>query len=599
MNNLNPRQSEAVRHFKGPMIVLAGPGSGKTTIITRRVKFLLENYNVQDKNILVITFTKAAADEMKQRFKKIHGENKVLFATFHSFFFRIIRKFYNYSLENILKEGERKNILKQIIISNFNFEIDDDFLSSILNEISLLKNELLDINFYNSNSCGSDDFRKIYHAYEKYKKDKKKIDFDDMLVLCYKILSSNKNILELYRRVYKFILIDEFQDINRAQYECIKLLTNKNLFAVGDDDQSIYKFRGACPEFLLNFPKDFTDTKIIVLDKNYRSSEKIISFCSKIIEQNKNRYEKKISGTGIIGTTPKILEFNNITDEAKKISEMIKNTSDKINDTAVIFRTNIQAQSFMTNFMNLNIPYKLKDEFPSLYEHWAIKDILAYMKFSLDNSDIASLYKIINRPKRFISKTMLVKAAKKSYNILENLFNDKVLPIWRRTPIEELLFNLNQMKLKNSYDSVRYIRKIIGYDKFIREFSDNQNIKSKWLFEIMDEFQESAKNFPDTQDFVSYAENFSINTKKNSDGVTLTTMHSVKGLEFDTVFLISAVEGLIPHEKSKTDYEIAEELRLFYVALTRAKNNLFISITKNRYELPAKPTRFLSATIKI
>lgn len=585
MNELNGKQLSAVKNFRGKMIVLAGPGSGKTTIITHKVKYLLENCNVDEKNILVITFTKAAAIEMKKRFEKIYGTNKVLFATFHSFFFKIIRSFYDLSTKNILKENERKNILKQII--NSEFEIDDDFLQSISNEISLLKNDLHDINFYSSKICATDEFQKIFLAYEKYKQEKCKIDFDDILSLCYKVLTQNIAIKNFYRDRYKFILIDEFQDINRTQYECIKLLTNENLFVVGDDDQSIYKFRGASPKFLLDFPKDFPDAKIIILDKNYRSTEKIISFCGKIIAQNKNRYEKKFSGRGIIGSEPKILQFENITQQAQKISEMIKKNPAKINDTAVIFRTNIQARAFVENFMNLNIAYKLKDEFSNIYENWAVKDILAYMKFSVDNKNISALAQIINHPKRFVSKTIFAKATKKSYNVLENLFNDKSLPMWQRTYIEELIFHLNELVLKKPYDCVRYIRKIIGYDKFIKEF--------RWLSEILDEFQESAKNFSDIQDFIFYAENFSAKIKNNNGGVTLTTMHSAKGLEFDTVFIISAIEGLIPHEKN---YEIEEELRLFYVALTRAKNNLFISVTKNRYELKAEPSRFLDIILK-
>ncbi len=606
MNGLNEKQSEAINFFKGKMLVLAGPGSGKTTVIIHRVKTLLEKYKVNEKNILVITFTKAAADEMKNRFQKIYGANKVLFATFHSFFFRIIRHVYNISVENIFAETEKKNLIKQIINNNFDFNSDEDFLKDILNEIGIVKNELLDINFYNSKSCASDDFKKIFLIYEGYKKKHKKIDFDDMLSLCHKILTKNKSALEFYKSKYKFILIDEFQDINRAQYECIKLLTTENLFVVGDDDQSIYKFRGARPEFLLDFKKDFGDAKIIILDKNYRSSEKIILFCNKVIAQNKNRYQKKTSGRGLIGIEPKILKFDDINDEAKKIAAMIKkNNLEQANDTAIIFRTNIQAQAFIINFMNLNIDYKLKDEVSNLYDNWVSQDILAYIKFCLDQSDIKSLGQIINRPKRFISKEMFIRASKKSLgdkkNILKNLFEDRKIPLWRRAPIEELLFHVKKIFSLSCYDCVKYIRKVIGYDNFIREFCDARKIKSRWLFEILDEVQESAKNFSDKSEFVSYAENFSVNAKllnAKNPGVTLTTMHSAKGLEFDTVYLISAIEGLVPHEKSVTDQELEEELRLFYVGLTRAKNNLFISVIKSRYESEAKVSRFLKPFLK-
>lgn len=593
MYKLNEKQLEAVNHFKGNMLVLAGPGSGKTTIITNRVKFLLEK-GVSEKNILVITFTKSAAKEMAIRFENIYGVNKVLFGTFHSVFFRILRRHLNYTLANILKEGEKISIIKKIIADKFNFDSDDDLVISIANEISLLKNELLDINFYSSNSCGMDDFKKIFTEYEQCKRSQNKIDFDDMLVNCYKLLAQNQNIASYYKSLYKFILIDEFQDINRVQYECVKLFSTGNLFAVGDDDQSIYKFRGSSPDFILNFSNEFANTKIITLDKNYRSTQNIISFCNKVISQNKNRYEKNIMGVGEIGAPVQMLRFKNITDESIKISQMIKQNPDRLNDTAVIFRTNLQAQAFITNFMNMNIPYKLKDEILSLYDHWAAKDILAYLKFCLDDTDNQSLLKIINHPKRYVSKTMIVKAAKKSYNILGNLLADKSLPTWRKTPIEELLFHMDQLALQKPYQAIKYIRKMIGYDNYISEFAKNQNVKSKWLFEILDELQESARNFTQFEDFIAYAENFSGNIKSSDDGVTLTTMHSAKGLEFDTVFLISTVEGLIPHEKSKTDAELEEELRLLYVGLSRAKNNLFVSTIENRYEAPAKISRFLS-----
>lgn len=593
MYKLNEKQLEAVNHFKGNMLVLAGPGSGKTTIITNRVKFLLEK-GVSEKNILVITFTKSAAKEMAIRFENIYGANKVLFGTFHSVFFRILRRHLNYTLANILKEGEKISIIKKIIADKFNFDSDDDLVISIANEISLLKNELLDINFYSSNSCGMDDFKKIFTEYEQCKRSQNKIDFDDMLVNCYKLLSQNQNIASYYKSLYKFILIDEFQDINRVQYECVKLFSTGNLFAVGDDDQSIYKFRGSSPDFILNFSNEFANTKIITLDKNYRSTQNIISFCNKVISQNKNRYEKNIMGVGEIGAPVQMLRFKNITDESIKISQMIKQNPDRLNDTAVIFRTNLQAQAFITNFMNMNIPYKLKDEILSLYDHWAAKDILAYLKFCLDDTDNQSLLKIINHPKRYVSKTMIVKAAKKSYNILGNLLADKSLPTWRKTPIEELLFHMDQLALQKPYQAIKYIRKMIGYDNYISEFAKNQNVKSKWLFEILDELQESARNFTSLEDFICYSENFSGNIKSSDDGVTLTTMHSAKGLEFDTVFLISTVEGLIPHEKSKTDAELEEELRLLYVGLSRAKNNLFVSTIENRYEAPAKISRFLS-----
>lgn len=600
--NLNKLQLTAIDHFKEPMIVLAGPGSGKTTVITHRVNNLINKYKVDPSEILVITFTKSAAMEMSSRFKSLFLEKNVCFSTFHAFFFRIISSYYNFNTSNILSSEEQNQILKDITKSfQISQEDEKDFYKNMLNEISLIKNELLDIEYYHSPLMGTDDFRRIFYTYEDRKRELNKIDFDDMLKICYQLLTSNAGLLKKWQERYNYILIDEFQDINRVQYECIKILAaHNNLFVVGDDDQSIYRFRGASPEFLLNFPKDFKNCKKVILNTNYRSTDEIICFSNKIISCNTKRYEKDLIGVGRNGQNPKKIITSDIGAEAVAISNRILKISKNVsfNEIAIIYRTNIQARVFAEILMNINVPFQIKDEMPSIYDHWINKDMCAYLSLALDKSLNKEALRIINRPSRYISKTITNMAKNKNTSMLMELFNNPDLQYWQRTKIEELILHLNKIKKLNTYEGFKYIRNIVGYKNYVDDYADYRKINSKGLFEILDELQEVAKSYPSIEQYLEHIElaktnEAEIKKQKNNFGVTLTTMHSAKGLEYDTVFIASCIDGLIPYEKSKTRSELEEERRLFYVALTRAKNNLTISVIKTRYEEKVEPSRFL------
>lgn len=613
---LNEKQHQAVFHNKGAMIVLAGPGSGKTTVIIYRIACLIKKYKTLPKDILVITFTKAAAEEMKKRFNNLfHNANGVMFATFHSFYFRILRSSGKYTLNNILKDDGKREILKNIIKELvLNLEDEEEFLRDIINEISLLKNELIEPSYYSSTCCSAEDFREIFKRYEEYKEKNNIIDFDDMLVKCYWLLKSDKGLLEFWKEKYKYILVDEFQDINKVQYECLKLITGKeeNLFIVGDDDQSIYKFRGARPEFLLKFPKDFKTCKRVVLDINYRSTEQIIKLCNAVIVSNKNRYNKIIKGTQKKGNTPILIQPNDIGDEAIQIVKRILKYSEKIklSDMAIIYRTNIQARAIVEALMDYNIQYQLKDEMPTIYEHWIVKDFLAYLHYALDRKANKAFERIVNKPKRYIGKAVIAEAKKKfgeDVSLLNAIIMLNDLKSWQIVRLDELNLQLNMLSKKNTYDAFKYIRNVIGYDDYIIEYASYRNISTKGLFEIVDELQESTKNYEKIEDYLKHIEDVQFELKEkrkcgnieNTDGVVLSTMHSAKGLEFDIVFVTSVVEGVIPHERSKTLDEIEEERRLFYVAMTRAKKNLFISVIKSRYEKSAVPSMFLKGIVKI
>ncbi len=604
---LNEHQKSAVSHFKGPMLVLAGPGSGKTTVITYRLGYLIKEKGVNPKDILVITFTKAAATEMSQRFKQLIGENPFqlpTFSTFHAYFFRILRSAYGYSTDNVLHEDERRQALKQIVFkSGLEMETDEEFFQSIGNEISLIKNELLDHRYYNSQTMGAEDFLNIYRAYETQKSEHNKIDFDDMLVKCHELLTERPEVLQQWQDRYKFILCDEFQDINRVQYETLKLLCpHGNIFVVGDDDQSIYRFRGARPDFLINFPKDFENAQQIILSTNYRSTEKLISSSKIIIDENLHRYFKDIKGTGIEGSPPKLLIFDDISEEAGKISKAIKIMSKKapLDSFAVLYRTNIQSRAFIDAMLNQNLPFIVKDEFPTIYEHFVAKDIIAYMYAALDpanNGEYA--HRIINKPTRYIKNVAAERAKRKKGDFISNLYETPGLTPWQLGRIDELLFYLAAIKKRTPFEAMRYIRQAVGYDEYLKGYAEYRKLEFKPLFEVMEELLDSSKGFSDISEYLSHVKEAVSSTKKVNQthlpAVTLTTLHSSKGLEFNTVFIAGCVETVIPYEKSRTQAELEEERRLLYVGMTRAKNDLYISVMKNRYEAGVKPSRFLHA----
>lgn len=610
---LNDSQYKAIIHNKGPMIVLSGPGSGKTTVITYRIRNLIENLGVNPNKILVITFTKAACEEMKERFNNICKKSyNVSFNTFHSYFFRIIRDYYKYDLSNILDDNEKVNIIKKIINdNNIFFDNQEEFIQAIISEISLLKNELINYKLFNSKYINSSTFTLIYEQYEKIKSEQRKIDFDDMLIQCYHLLKQNNAIRNIWINKYDYILIDEYQDANKVQYECIKMLVSseRNIFVVGDDDQSIYGFRGSSPKFLHKFYKDFEGSKKVVLNVNYRSTEQIINLCNKVIVENSNRFEKNIIGTNKKDKLPILLRSYDVSEEAKKIVEKIKKLKSNypLEEIAIIYRTNLQARAIVETLKDYNIEYQLKDNITNIYEHFIAKDIIAYLKLSIDKLDNESFLKIANKPKRFLNKDMLKEAIEICQNkssALEYLYCKVDLKSWQIENVNELLFHLGNIKNKTAYDAVRYIIKIVGYENYIDDYANFKNIGIKGLTEILNEILESTKGFNNIQDYLNHIDNMKQEVLKkqknnNQKGVVLTTMHSAKGLEFETVFVISCIEGIIPHERSKNSLEIEEERRLFYVALTRAKTLLYISIIETKYETKVLPSRFLKNLIKI
>lgn len=611
LENLNDKQLESVKHYEGPCMVYAGPGSGKTTVITHRVGYLIDKYNVDPSSILVISFTKAAAEEMKQRFKSnynnlINKRGKVTFGTFHSVFFRILRSYYRYDLNNILNEGEKykviKNIVKTLGVGN---QLDDEFVKDVILDIGLFKNSISDKENFTPDSLSKEDFDRVLFSYENYKNDYKRIDFDDMLTKCYELLIDQPKVLQSIRKMYKYILIDEFQDINSVQFEIIKLISspNNNLFVVGDDDQSIYSFRGAKPTFILEFDKMYKDTKKIILNLNYRSQENIINTANKLISNNNLRVEKKMSSVKDAGLDIEVLRPKTRELENKEINDLINNLIKEgynYEDIAIIYRTNILSSSIVDSFLDNNIPFISRERIYNIYEHWVAKDLICYLKAAMNINDREAIRKIINRPTRYITNKAIKAAENYHKDFITSLKVKGGLMDYQITYLDKLEVDLKTIGHLEPRSAISYIRKDIGYDDHIRNYCMEKQIGSEGLIEILDEIEETALKYSTIEEFVNHIKEFKEslyenkrNFSKKENQVELLTMHSAKGLEFKVVIIVEAIEDIIPHSKSQDDEGVEEERRLFYVAVTRAKERLYIFSPLSKYDKKAHISRFI------
>lgn len=598
----NNSQLKAVKHKTGPMLVIAGPGSGKTTVLTARIRNLIEEYSVNPANILVITFTKAAANEMKSRFNNMMGRStNVTFGTFHAVFFMILRAAYNYSVDSIIKEDVRQNIIKQAI-ERSRLEPDDlnEMISNITGEISRVKTEAIDINAYYSASCPEEEFRDIYKYYVETLKKMGLIDFDDMLLYCHELLTTRRDILAKWQQKYQYILIDEFQDINKIQYDIIKLLAKPqdNLFIVGDDDQSIYGFRGSKPEIMLNFDKDYPDTDKVILDTNYRSTGNIVSAAGKVIAHNKVRFAKNINTVNDPGDKVDIIEFNTQAEEYEKIIDNIRKESasgGNYSDNAVLFRTNSTAAGFVRKLVEYSVPFITRDGVPNVFEHWIARDVITYMNIAMGSRKRSDFLQIINRPKRYIGRDYLADA-EISFDNLEKYYEDKN---WMIERVDRLKYDILAMASMSPYAMINYLRKGVGYDGYLDEYAQSHNMQVRELYDVMDELMESARNFKTFNEWFAYIDEYGTKLRESyaamdkQNAVILTTMHSSKGLEYPVVYIIDANEEITPHKKAVFVPEIEEERRMFYVAMTRAKRRLNIYYARKRYNKEIEVSRFV------
>ena len=600
----NREQEEAITHKGGPLMVLAGPGSGKTLVITYRVKWLIENAGVYPSNILVITFTRAAAEEMKKRFFMFDGmENApVTFGTFHSIFFMILRYAYRYTAANIIREDVKRRYIKEMT-ENMELEIEDEneFLSGIINEISYVKGEMMSLSYYHSNNCSDELFAQIYEGYEKRLREENLIDFDDMLVFCYELLREREDIRTLWQNKFQHILIDEFQDINKVQYEIIRMLAGKgdHLFIVGDDDQSIYRFRGARPEIMLGFEKDYPEAKKVILNTNYRCSEEIVESAEHLISHNTKRFPKNMQAAR--GSKVPIT-FRNLKDAGEECTDILKGIrfyykkGIPLEDMAVIFRTNTQPRLLVGRLMEYNIPFQMRDVIPNIFDHWIARNILTYIKLAMGNRDRKLFLQVMNRPKRYISRSMITEPQVDLKKLKQQTFGKK----WLYEKIDKLEMDLYLLRKMEPYAAIQYIRNGIGYEDYMNEYAQFRRMNPDDLEEVLNQIQESAKEYHSFEEWFTYIESYGEELRKQMEagrqqksGVTLTTMHSSKGLEYEVVFVMDINEGVTPHKKAVKEVDLEEERRLFYVAVTRAKTYLFLYSVKELYQKDAQISRYI------
>lgn len=605
MKKFNDSQSMAISHDIGPCLVLAGPGSGKTTVLINRIINLIANLKVDPENILVITFTKAAATEMKDRFIKLFCDTKhrvnnfPSFGTFHSVFFGILRENFGYNVNSLIDENVYRQILVKVIEDYNEINITDANINNIISDIKEYKISIEKDTSFAPKFTSKKLFNKIYNDFEERLFYEKKLDFSDMINVCYKLLSEYKDVLKLYQDKYKYILIDEFQDINISQYKIIKLLCkNNNIFVVGDDDQSIYTFRGSHPRVMQDFLDDYKKARIIRLTQNYRCAKKIVYFSKSVIEENKDRFDKDLkSERDIIGCL-NVKAFIDSKEENNYIIDKINEYFYKgieYRDMAILYRTNLLSNSIKMSLSKASIPYIIKGEKYSLYDNFAVMDILSYLRLSINILDSEALIRVMNKPFRYINRDIVFhKNVNFDYFITYYRNKDYMLNI-----LSKFKYNLKMIKNQVTALAIRYIRTEIGYNNYLFDYCKKHNIDYEEESDILDSLEDEAILYPNIKDYLYFInkekeiDKKKINENDNQNFVNLMTFHTSKGLEFKVVFIIDANDGLIPHRKSIKANDIETERRLFYVGMTRAKDILHILFTVRRFGKNFKASRFI------
>lgn len=610
------KEQKSAIHFKdGPALVLAGPGSGKTTVIVNRIISLIKEHSVSPSSILVITFTKAAAKSMRQRFLSLTGESyvSVTFGTFHAVFFSMLRHAYNYSAGSIIKADIQYNYIRNAAMG-FELEYPDEneMVTGIISEISRVKSNRLCIDTYEAVSCPAATFRLIYKKYENMLISRRMIDYDDMIIMCYELLSKRADYRKAWQDKYKYILVDEFQDINKAQYDTIKLIAGKqaNLFVVGDDDQSIYAFRGSKPDIMLGLSTEYRDIVQMYLNTNYRCSSEIVAGARSLIEYNKVRFAKDIRSCGMCSGRIKVCKMADIEEEAlylsKEVRELIADGI-KPEEIAVISRTNIISNIYYTRLNSDGVACRTLTAVHNIYDSWLMQDIAAYMRLSQGMYDKENAVRIINKPSRYIKRALITQPfnfehLRKCYDGDEGLI--KI--------INDMQFDIKMLSHMSPYAAVNYILKGIGYEDYINEEIIRKRLNKEEVYAKLTEIKTLSRKYMDIKQWLKYIDEQAEKTEqenksdkrqgnqKNSDekdsagAVNIYTMHSCKGLEFKAVFIMDVCEGIIPYNKAVLDNEIEEERRLMYVAMTRAKEKLYLVYPIKRYGHDTATSRFIS-----
>ena len=586
-------------------MVLAGPGSGKTSVIVERTAYMTKEGGISPANILVVTFSRAAAKEMKERFLNFTGQEytPITFGTFHGVFYGILKQAYGFTAANILTEEEKMAILRELAM-NYGGDLaeEGDFSEEVAKEISVVKGNRISLEYYYSSCCPDEVFRQIYREYIKICQARRKLDFDDMILYCYELFDKRKDILAAWQNKFQYILVDEFQDINQLQYDIVKLLAKPqdNLFIVGDDDQSIYHFRGARPEIMLNFTKDYPAAETVILDVNYRCSKKILSSAMQVIGTNKKRFQKHLQTPNPEGAPVKLREFENPREEYLEVVSELRERmerGDKLEDTAILLRTNQEAEGLVGALMERQVPFNMKEKLPNLFHHWICRNILAYLRFASGDESRKNFVEFMNRPNRYISRDAVSLSPVISFEQLKDFYKDKDWMCDRLTTLET---HLRILKGLSPFAAINFIRKGMGYEEYLREYAEYRKIKPEELSEILDRLTDSTKGMDSLKEWEDYIEDYTGKLEEQAkkqeqerEGVLISTLHGVKGLEYDKVYILNVNEGSMPYKKAVLEPAIEEERRLFYVGMTRARKELDLCYVRQQHEKKREPSRFL------
>lgn len=592
---LDETQQKAVTYGEGPLLVTAGPGSGKTTVITHHIKYLINNLGISPKEILVITFTKSAATEMKERFLRLCNiENtEVVFGTFHAFFYQILRQSADFDHNSILKEKDKYVILRDILkVKKMHF-YENTYLEDVLNEISQVKNQN-NLNEFKSLLMEQEVFKEVLDEYEYRKKSLHKIDFDDMITNCYDLLKKDENALFRWRKRFRYILIDEFQDINPMQYEIVKMLAepHHNIFAVGDEDQSIYSFRGADPRICFQFMEDYSEAKQIFLTINYRCNKDIVEASKRLISHNKNRFQKEIYGKNISNTMKgtQVRYFHNEQESYETLAKELKEYQriNKLSECAILFRTNMISPLFIQELKKNRISYRMKIQYKNWQENPIVKDILAYLALAKGDLSRKNFYRIMNKPVRYISGDMISQEIM-SWDLLERNAKNYFSVLEQVRKLRQDIIYIKSLPL---FAAIGYIRRGIGYESWLR--GQDRKVYRDGI-EILDMIKNMARDCETPEEL----EDILANTDKNEEEyntnntVEIMTYHGAKGLEWPVVYLPDVLEGISPYRRAHTPEEMEEERRMFYVALTRARERVLIYTLYEDVKHKISPSIFL------
>ncbi|MED3572348.1 ATP-dependent helicase [Cytobacillus praedii] len=617
---LDSEQADAVTRTEGPLLVLAGAGSGKTRVLTTRTAFMIQEKEIDPKSIMLVTFTAKAAAEMKERLSRYPKMEslqirQIVSGTFHSLFYRIL-SFHapeKWSSDKLLSKGWQREQMIKNAGRELNLDEKEFAYDLALQQIGFWKNTLISPEQVRPTSSWEESVLNLYKKYEQAKEKEGLFDFDDMLTGCYDFFLRHPSILENYQNRFKYFLIDEFQDINKIQYELIKMLSakSKNVCAVGDDDQSIYAFRGSDPEYLLDFEKDFPNAEVIALKQNYRSTHEIVSTANQVIIQNKKRRAKKMKAQYTGGKVPCLFfPF----DEEEEATSIVTDIQEKIEegfepkDFAILFRTNTGSRAVFERLANSSLPFRIDQDAESFYDRFIVKSMLSFLQLALNEDDKGAMQNILPAlfMKQTVIKDMLAESILKDCTLLECLKHVKTGFAFQESKLKKVVPVIRAIAHLSPIQAIEKIEKELGFQDFIKKRGNEGNKIEKGSDDLKD-LKVAAKSFTAIRDFLEHTDHMRAmnkeikqQSKKNQNAITLSTVHRSKGLEYKVVYIIGAVDGSLPHDHALEAYRngdfapIEEERRLMYVAITRAMDHLYISIPEKSRGKKAYPSRFLS-----